>query len=152
VRLSGSNRVRAARESVWAALLDPASIAACLPGCELLEPDGPDCYRATLSVGVGSIRGRYTGRVQITDQREPDGYRMHVEGRGLPGFVRGTVAVSLASEGPETVVSYDADGQVGGVIAGVGQRMLTGVGRMLADQFFASVGRRVTNKPIDPGR
>jgi len=68
---------------------------------------------------------------------------MRVEGRGLPGFVRGTVAVTLAVDGDATVVGYDADGQVGGVVAGVGQRMIGGVARMLADQFFGCVAQRI---------
>lgn len=143
MRLSGQHRVDAAREIVWRALLDPAVLAACLPGCEVLERDGPDAYSATLSLGVGSVRGRYSGRVEIGDRLEPERFRMRVEGRGLPGFVRGTVDVTLETDGPMTIVSYDADGQVGGVVAGVGQRMLTGVGRMLAGQFFACVARHV---------
>jgi carbon monoxide dehydrogenase subunit G len=147
VRLIGSHRVAAPPQRVWAALLDAEILAGCLPGCERLEPDGADGYTTTMSVGVGSIRGRYSGRVDITDRREPEAYVMRVEGRGLPGFVRGTVAVTLVADADETIVEYDADGQVGGVIAGVGQRMITGVGRMLADQFFACVAARVTGEP-----
>lgn len=147
MRLTGSHRVAAARDRVWAALLDPDVLSACLPGCERLELDGPDSYRATLSIGVGSVRGRYAGTVEIAEKNEPERYAMRVEGRGLPGFVRGTVVVFLADEGSATVVSYDADGQVGGVIAGVGQRMISGVGRTLADQFFSCVAKRVA--PVD---
>jgi uncharacterized protein len=143
VRLTGSHHVAATRDRVWEALLDPEVLSACLPGCERLELDGADSYRATLSVGVGPVRGRYSGTVEITEKAEPERYAMRVEGRGLPGFVRGTVVVNLADEGDGTVVSYDADGQVGGVIAGVGQRMISGVGRTLADQFFSCVTRRV---------
>lgn len=143
MRLTGSHRVAAPRERVWAALLNPEILASCLPGCERLERDGENAYAATVSVGVGSIRGRYIGRVELDDLRMPEAYQMRVEGRGLPGFLRGAVAVSLVVDGSATVVRYEADGQVGGVLAGVGQRMILGVGRMLADQFFACVGRRV---------
>ncbi len=143
MQLSGSHRVAASRDRVWAALLDPETLAACLPGCERLEEERPDAYRATLSVGVGSVRGRYSGTVEITDKREPMEFRMRVEGRGLPGFVRGAVTIRLAAEDDATVVAYDAEGQVGGLIAGVGQRMISGVGRTLADQFFRCVGSRI---------
>lgn len=143
MHLTGSHRVAAQRERVWAALLDPEILAGCLPGCERLERDGDNAYAATVSIGVGSIRGRYVGRVELDDLRMPEAYRMRVEGRGLPGFLRGTVAVSLVEDGGATVVTYEADGQVGGVLAGVGQRMILGVGRMLADQFFGCVGGRV---------
>jgi carbon monoxide dehydrogenase subunit G len=89
-----------------------------------------------MKVGVASIRGTYNGTVRITDKDEPRGYTLNVEGSGGPGFVRGVAKISLEPAGEATSVKVDADGQVGGTVAGVAQRMLAGVAKMLMNQFF----------------
>jgi hypothetical protein len=89
-----------------------------------------------MKVGVGAIKGTFEGKVRLTDQEPPNRYRMAVEGKGGPGFVRGDAAMSLSDIEGGTRVTYDADVQVGGLIASVGQRMLGGVSRMMLDQFF----------------
>jgi carbon monoxide dehydrogenase subunit G len=136
VKLEGSYTFNATPEKVWALLLSPDSLKNCIPGCEKLEPTAEDSYTATMKVGVAAIRGTYNGKVRITDKNEPNGYTLHVEGSGGPGFVRGEARISLAPQGDNTTVTVDADGQVGGTVAGVGQRMLGGVAKMLMNQFF----------------
>lgn len=136
MKLEGNYVFDAPRERVWALLLSADALKHCIPGCESLEADGEDSFKAVMKVGVASIRGTYTGRVRLTDQQEPERYTMNVEGSGGPGFVRGAAKVTLAEEGNATRVMVDADGQVGGTVAGVGQRMLGGVARMLMNQFF----------------
>jgi carbon monoxide dehydrogenase subunit G len=89
-----------------------------------------------MKVGVAAIKGTFEGRVKLADLDPPNRYRMAVEGKGGPGFMRGEAAMSLAPIETGTKVSYDADVQVGGLIASVGQRMLGGVSKMLLDQFF----------------
>jgi carbon monoxide dehydrogenase subunit G len=123
-------------ERVWARLLDAESLRACIPGCKNLEAVGPDRWNATLEVGAGPVHGTYTGTVAIVDKREPVSYTLRVEGRGGPGFVKGSAQVTLASSSEGTRVDVTADGQVGGTVASVGQRMLAGVARMLMGQFF----------------
>jgi carbon monoxide dehydrogenase subunit G len=117
-------------------MLDPDALRECVPGCESLEPSGPDEYQANLKVGVAAIRGSYKGKVSIVEKQEPNSYRLRVEGSGGPGFVRGEALITLEPDGEATTVVVDADGQVGGTVAGVGQRMLGGVAKMLMDQFF----------------
>jgi carbon monoxide dehydrogenase subunit G len=136
VKLEGKYTFDAAPERVWSLLLSPEALKNCVPGCEKLEPAGEDTYTATMKVGVASIRGTYNGKISITEKNEPNSYTLNVEGSGGPGFVRGVARISLAPVGEGTAVSVDADGQVGGTVAGVGQRMLGGVAKMLMNQFF----------------
>jgi uncharacterized protein len=82
------------------------------------------------------VKGTFEGKVRLMDLKPPDSYRMAVEGTGAPGFVRGETVITLTDIDAGTKVSYSADVQIGGLIAGVGQRMLGGVSKMMADQFF----------------
>jgi carbon monoxide dehydrogenase subunit G len=136
VKLDGSYTFDAPPDRVWALLLSPDSLKSCVPGCEKLEPTGDDSYTATMKVGVAAIRGTYNGKVRITYKNEANSYTLNVEGSGGGNFVRGEARISLQPQGEGTLVSVDADGQVGGVVAGVGQRMLGGVAKMLMNQFF----------------
>ena len=136
MKIEGSFDMSAPQEKVWAAFLDPNTLAKAIPGCEGLEEVGPGEYKAVMKVGVAAIKGTFEGRVKLMDLDPPKRYRMSVEGKGGPGFVRGEAAMSLAPIETGTRVSYDADVQVGGLIASVGQRMLGGVSKMLLDQFF----------------
>jgi uncharacterized protein len=137
MKIEGSYSISAPRQAVWDAFLDPERLRQALPGCEKLEAAGPDEYRATMKVGVAAIKGTFEGKVKLTDKQPPDSYRMAVEGNGKPGFMKGDAVMTLADgEAGATSISYAADVQVGGLIAGVGQRMLGGVAKMMADQFF----------------
>lgn len=145
MKLNGSYTFDAPPERVWALLLSPEALKSCVPGCEKLEPTGPDAYTATMKVGVAAIRGTYNGKVSIADKDEPNSYTLNVEGSGGPGFVRGAAKISLSPEGEgKTRVAVDADGQVGGTVAGVGQRMLGGVAKMLMDQFFNCMRKQLS--------
>lgn len=137
MRLEGSYDIPAPRQRVWAALLDPAHLTKAMPGCESLEAVGEGEYRATMKVGVAAVKGTFEGKVRLSDLEPPARYRMAVEGSGGPGFVRGEAAMDLAEVEGGTRVTYRADVQVGGLLAGVGQRMLGGVSKMLVDQFFS---------------
>ena len=137
-------------QKVWDLLLDPESLRACIPGVEQLTETGPDSYDAVMKVGVAAIRGTYKGKVSITGKNEPQDYVLNVEGSGGPGFVKGAARVTLAPEGAGTLVSVDGDGQVGGMIAGVGQRMLPGVAKMLMNQFFECMAARLPRSASTP--
>jgi uncharacterized protein len=137
MKIEGSYTIPASRQAVWEAFLDPGRLRQAIPGCEKFEAAGPDEYRATMKVGVAAIKGTFEGKVRLSDKQAPDSYRMAVEGSGKPGFMKGDAVMTLADgEGGATSISYTADVQVGGLIAGVGQRLLGGVARMMADQFF----------------
>jgi uncharacterized protein len=136
MKIEGQSDIAAPRDKVWAAFLDPATLAKALPGCEQLDEIGAGEYKATMKVGVAAIKGTFQGKVRLSDQEPPNRYRMAVEGSGGPGFVRGDAAMELSDIEGGTRVSYSADVQVGGLIASVGQRMLGGVSKMMLDQFF----------------
>jgi hypothetical protein len=139
VNLDGSAVLHASPEAVWAALTDPAVLARTIPGCLSLERVGDDSYRMNVAAGVGAVKGTYAGEVHLTDQERPKSYVMHASGAGAPGQVRATVTIELAPDGDGTVLTYSADAVVGGPVAGVGQRMITGVAKRLAAQFFTAV-------------
>jgi len=147
MKIEGASEVPAPQDKVWAALLDPATLAKAIPGCEGLEEIGPGEYKAVMKVGVAAIKGTFEGKVKLMDLEPPNRYRMSVEGKGGPGFVKGEASMSLSSVDPATTrVSYDADVQVGGLIASVGQRMLGGVSKMMLDQFFSRMSELLTEQ------
>ena len=136
MKIEGTRDIPAPRDRVWAAFLDPGVLAKAIPGCEALEEVGTGEYRAVMKIGVGAIKGTFEGKVRLSDLDPPNRYKMAVEGKGGPGFVRGEAVMSLSDAAAGTQVAYDADVQVGGLIASVGQRMLGGVTKMMLDQFF----------------
>lgn len=140
MKVSGEATLHAPISEVWAALTDPTVLERAIPGCERLEADGTDRYSMTLTAGVASVKGTYLGEVILTDQRCPDSFVLRASGSGGPGTVEADVDVRLkAIDDDSTHLSYVADAMVGGVVAGVGQRMLAGVAKKMADQFFRSV-------------
>jgi len=136
VKLTISSAVGAGRERVFAALLDPGVLQRCIPGCEALTETAPDTYAATLKVGVAGMKGTYTGRAAIADKRPPDSLTLTVDGKGGPGFVRGSAVLALSADGDSTRIACDADVQVGGLIAAVGSRLVEAAARKMADDFF----------------
>ena len=136
MKLEGSYDVSAPRQKVWDAFLDPRQLKKAIPGCEKLEALGADEFKATLKIGVAAVKGTFEGKVRLSDRQKPDSYRLAAEGSGGPGFVKADTVITLTDIEGGTRVSYSADVQVGGLIAGVGQRMLGGVSKMMADQFF----------------
>lgn len=140
MKVTGTAVLHAPRADVWKALNDPAVLVRTIPGCQRLEPAGPDQYRMTVSAGVGTIKGSYAGDVRLHSQQEPASFVMTASGAGAPGTVSADVHVTLADSGDgSTRLDYDADAIVGGMIGGVGQRMLAGVAKKTAGEFFAAV-------------
>jgi uncharacterized protein len=148
VNLDGSAVLSAAPEQVWSVITDPAVLARTIPGCESLQQVGEDSYTMVVSAGVGAIRGRYAGEVRLSDLTFPSSYVMHASGSGGPGSVRATVQINLAPSGDGTELTYSADAVVGGAVAGVGQRMITGVAKKMAGQFFSAVDKELVQPNV----
>ena len=142
--LSATYRIPAPREQVFAALTDPAVLQRLIEGCESLvkRPDGT--YEARLKVGLGSIKGTYTGEARMEDINPPESYTLHVNGRGAPGFVKGAAKMLLKAEGDATEVVCDADVQVGGAIVAVGSRLIEVAARRMMDKFFAKLAAELS--------
>lgn len=124
---------------MYECLTDPEVLQRCIPGCERLEKTGENTYSATIRAGVGTIKGVFTGTVKLEDMRPPEHYRIVVEGKGSPGFVKGSGDLDLAIENDATLIKYVGDIQVGGTIASVGQRMIQATAKMMATQFFTAL-------------
>lgn len=147
MKINGTNTIAASRQEVWDALNDPAVLARTLPGCESLEVVDDDTYRARVTAGVASIRGTYDGTVSLSGRDEPSSLQLHVDGSGGPGTIGADVDVHLAEATDGTEVAWDADAVVGGMIGGVGQRMLAGVSTRMAGEFFAALERDLVEGP-----
>ncbi|WP_084957928.1 SRPBCC family protein [Thermoactinospora rubra] len=147
MKVTGSAVIGADRERVWAALRDPAVLVRTIPGCRRLEETGPDSYRMTVSAGVASIKGVYQGEVSLSEPLEPERFVLKARGQGAPGTVEATVEVRLSEADGGTRVDYDADAVVGGMIGGVGQRMLGAAARRTAGEFFAAVDQALSGAP-----
>jgi uncharacterized protein len=145
MRIAGNATLHAPVEAVYDALRDPRVLVRTIPGCERLEQVGEDAYQMTVTAGVASVRGTYAGDVRLTDHRAPNAFVLRASGSGAPGTVSADVTVELASgDNGTTVLSYDADAVVGGMIGGVGQRLLSTVAKRTAGEFFTAVDEVLT--------
>ena len=143
MEVSGSYTFAATPDAVWAMLTDPDVIAGCLPGCNGLEPLGDDRYRAAMTLALAAVSGNFSGTVSMLDKRPPQSYRLVVDGSGKTGFVRGDATVTLTADGAGTIVSVAGRGDVGGLLARVGQRLLGSASKMMMDRFFVCLQARL---------
>jgi carbon monoxide dehydrogenase subunit G len=149
MEISGKYEVRAARNVVWAVLNDPESLKNCIPGARRLTETEPGKFDVVMSVGIGMIRGEFTGTVETLDLNEPESYRLVITGKGPGGWLEGegTVELSVDEAHPDrTKVAAKGDVTVGGMLARVGQRMLNGAANSLMKQFFANVSKEARKK------
>lgn len=145
MKIDGTQHLTAPRERVYAALIDPAILKRCIPGCESLEKHDAGHYEAVIKAGVGAIKGTFRGNVTLEDMRPPEHYRLALQGKGVVGFAKGAATFDLEEQDGGTVVKYSGELQVGGTIAGVGQRMIEGTAKMMAAKFFTALEAEVAN-------
>ena len=150
MKIAGRNTIAAPRQQVWDAINNPAVLARTLPGCESLEVVDDGAYKATVTAGVASIRGTYTGHVALSDRQEPSSFTLAAQGAGSAGTIGADVDVLLEDDGDATTVVWDAEAVVGGMIGGVGQRMLVGVSQRMAGEFFDNVERDILGPTAPP--
>jgi carbon monoxide dehydrogenase subunit G len=141
--IAGSYTFNAAPERVWTLLMDPAAIASCIPGCQSLEPDGEDRFRARLTVALAAITGTYDGTVVIADKMPHSRYTLIVEGQGKPGSITGTATITLRPEGETTIVGVAGTVEAAGPVARVGQRLIGSVAKMMQDRFFGCLNGKL---------
>jgi uncharacterized protein len=147
MKIEGTHKIEAPRERVFAALTDPAVLEKCIPGCEQMEKAGENQYNARLTAGVGPVKGVFTATVSLVDITPPEHYKLVVEGKGQPGFVKGSGALDLKEAGNATEIQYTGEVNVGGLIASVGQRMIQATANMLAGRFFKALESELRTEP-----
>lgn len=154
MNIQGEQRLALARTEVWRALNDPAVLKRCLPGCDTFEADGADAFRVAMVAAVGPVKARFTGRLRLSQVQAPSGYTLQFEGSGgVAGFGSGQARVHLQDDGPgHTRLVYDAQAQVGGRLSQVGARLIEGVTRRMADDFFARFARELAGEGSGPDR
>ncbi|MEM7345792.1 MAG: carbon monoxide dehydrogenase subunit G [Chloroflexota bacterium] len=143
MELSGDYTFNAPKEIVWQALMDPEVLARVMPGCEKLEEIGENQYEGALKIKVGPVQGKFKGKVELLDVNEPDSYRMKVDGKGAPGFMKGEGNVELEAAGDTTIMHYSGKAQVGGKIASVGQRLMDSSAKALTKQSLDNLSSQI---------
>ena len=144
MKIEGTQKLHALRDRVYSALTEPKILQHCIPGCESLEQTAENTYAAVLKAGVGAIKGTFKGEVRLEDMRPPEHYRIVVAGKGAVGFAKGSADFDLTDDDGGTLINYSGELQIGGTIAGVGQRMIEAAAKMMAARFFAALEAEVT--------
>ena len=150
MKIEGTHELNVSPERVYETLIDPAVLQRCIPGCERLEKTGENSYSTTLRAGVGSIKGTFTGNIRLEEMQPPQHFRIIVEGKGQPGFLKGSGDLDIEARNDVTAVTYQGDVQVGGTIASVGQRMIQGAAKMMATQFFTAIEAEAKTESHEP--
>lgn len=143
MKLSGTVQISKPRDAVWAALNNPDVLARIIPACEKLERLGDDEYAVAQNLSIGAVKGTYTGKVLLRDKKPPESLRLEIAGKGPSAFLRGAAKVSLEEKGGATDLAYDADVQIGGLLASLGSRLLEPVAKSLIAQFFQSLEKQI---------
>ena len=141
MKLQGAHLLPGTPAQVWELLNDPERLAKVLPGCERLEPIGPDKYKVAVKFAIAAIGGNFSGTVELAEKKPPKAMKIRMESRGAPGFVKGEGAIQLSEKGGQTELKYTGEAHVGGMIAAVGQRMLEGASRKILEQIFGSLAQ-----------
>lgn len=140
MKMTGEYRMQIPREQVWESLLDADVLSRCLPGFERLEKVGENDFEGALDIRVGPVQGKFQGRLTLSNLDPPSGYSLQMKGQGPAGFVNGTGDLELVEDGGETLLRYNMDTQVGGKIAGVGQRLLESSAKAISEQALNELG------------
>ena len=145
MQITGEQKIAAPREQVYDAMLDPEVLKGALPGCEKLEEVGENEYIATMTIGVAMLKGKYDGKVKITDQNRPESFTMHIEGKGPQGQLGGEGKLNFEDDGEGgTIVKYAGDANVRGTLARIGSRVIQPAAKMIVGKFFESLETTVT--------
>jgi len=144
MELMSSRTVQASVEETWAALNDPETLKACIPGCESIERVSDTEFRVAMTARVGPVSAKFSGRIVLSDIVSPTSYKISFEGQGgAAGFARGEAKVALTPDGPGTRIEYNVNAQVGGKLAQIGSRLVDGAAAKIADDFFACFVERL---------
>src|ERR1700694_4890224 len=146
--MTGEVQLPASREVVYAKLNDPEVLKACIPGCEELTKISDTELQAVATTKIGPVKARFKGKVHLTDLDPPNGYKISGEGDGgIAGLAKGAAVVVLTPKDGGTLLTYNVEAQIGGKLAQLGQRLINGVAKKLADDFFVKFAAAVNPPP-----
>ena len=135
--MTGEYQLPASQQAVWEKLNDPAVLKACIPGCQELEKTGDNGFKAIATIKIGPVKATFKGAVTLSDLDPPNGYKISGQGEGgVAGFAKGGAVVKLAPKDGGTLLSYNVEAQIGGKLAQLGQRLVNGAAKKVADDFF----------------
>ena len=143
MKLAATYEFNAPQEKVFAALIEPGILQKCIDGCEKMEKTGEDSYNAHLKIGVAGIKGSYVGKIRIDDKKPPESFTLRAEGKGAPGWVKGTARIQISPKGEGSELLCESEGHIGGVIAAVGSRLVDAVAKKMLDEFFHKLGEQL---------
>lgn len=147
MQIKGDRLIKGSQQDVWDILQDADALKHSLPGISEFNQVGESEWRGTIAMGVGPVKGSYSGKIIMFDQQEPSRYKLAMEGEGGAGWVKAEGTFELEALNEETTrVVYNIEAQVGGLVASVGQRMLSGVGKMVLGQFFKSMENQLRSR------
>jgi len=151
MEMTGEQLIPVPQAEVWRALNDPEILKACIAGCESIEKVSDNEYRVAIVAAIGPVKAKFSGKLLLSDLNPPNSYSLSFEGSGgAAGFGKGGAKVSLKTEGAGTRLSYSATASVGGKLAQVGSRLIDGVARKMADDFFAAFNRKLAGATGGP--
>jgi carbon monoxide dehydrogenase subunit G len=137
--IGGQERIAAPIERLWESLNDPAFLTRCIPGCRSMQEIAPDSYAVHLDLKVASVGGSFEGSIGLSEKTPPERCRIAVSGSGTLGHGSGEARIKLEAAGVGTLLIYEGSGEIGGLVAGVGQRVLRGVSRHLVAKFITAM-------------
>jgi uncharacterized protein len=145
--MSGEYQLAASPQTVWEKLNDPVTLKACIPGCEQLDKTSDTEFQAVATTKIGPVKAKFKGKVTLSDLDPPNGYKISGQGDGgVAGFARGGATVRLAPKDGGTLLNYAVEAQIGGKLAQLGQRLINGAAKKVADDFFANFAAAVNPK------
>lgn len=145
MEMTGEQLIALPQQATWDALNDTAVLMACIPGCDSIDQQSDNEYLLTMTAKVGPVSAKFKGKMTLTDVQAPDAYTLQFEGQGgVAGFARGEAQVKLVPEGESTRLSYSVKASIGGKLAQVGARLIDGVAKKMAEQFFTAFNKRAS--------
>jgi uncharacterized protein len=137
MEMQGNRQLAVTQQQAWAALNNPAVLKTCIPGCDKVEPTGENQYAIGMALKIGPVSAKFSGKITLTDILPPESYKLSFEGQGGPaGFGKGSAAVKLTPNADGCDLSYTVNASVGGKIAQLGQRLIDGAAKSMAEDFF----------------